>query len=184
MLPEVSRGHSSRPPWLSKARRERASTCGVVSRTASLGSEPPYGGQSVAAVTVIQWLESSRQRDDLKLVLNRRMRTRMYGGVGGVPGNRAPIPIAWLYGLWVFDEVFGYHGRSSEMRLLVFPESSVVPVPYCAHLCCGSSSARKSLVVRSMEAPTFPSDSTQSWLPVLLYFRTTCSKPPWTRSTQ
>lgn len=57
----------------------------VVSRRRFLGSEPPYGGQSVAAVTVIQWLESSRQRDDLKLVLNRRMRTRMYGGVGGVP---------------------------------------------------------------------------------------------------
>jgi len=40
-----------------------------------------------------QWLESWRQREDLKLVFNRRMRTRMYGGVGGVRSNAAPIPI-------------------------------------------------------------------------------------------
>ena len=65
----------------------------VISRCRFFGNEPPYGDQSVVAVAVIQWLESSRQREDLKLVLNRRMRTRMYGGVGGVPGNRAPIPI-------------------------------------------------------------------------------------------
>jgi len=29
----------------------------------------------------------------LKLVLNRLVRTRLPGGVGGAPGNRAPIPI-------------------------------------------------------------------------------------------
>jgi hypothetical protein len=46
------------------------------------------------ASSVIQWLESWRQRKDLKLVFNRRMRTRMYGGVGGVRSNAAPIPIA------------------------------------------------------------------------------------------
>lgn len=42
---------------------------------------------------VIQWLESVWQHTDLTLVLNRLVRTRMLGGVGGVPGNRAPIPI-------------------------------------------------------------------------------------------
>ena len=45
------------------------------------------------ASSVIQWLESWRQREDLKLVFNRRMRTRMYGGVGGVRSDAAPIPI-------------------------------------------------------------------------------------------
>lgn len=65
----------------------------AISHCCFLGNEPPYGDQSVAAVAVIQWLESMRQRIDLKLVLNRRMRIRMYGGVGGVPGNRTPIPI-------------------------------------------------------------------------------------------
>jgi hypothetical protein len=49
---------------------------------------------------VIQWLESSRQRGDLKLVLNRLVRTRMLGGVGGVPGNRAPIPIGRFRSRW------------------------------------------------------------------------------------
>ena len=34
---------------------------------------------------MIQWIESSQPREDLKLVLNRRMRTRMFGGAGGVP---------------------------------------------------------------------------------------------------
>ncbi|TWU02312.1 hypothetical protein Pla52n_33620 [Stieleria varia] len=29
--------------------------------------------------------------------MNRRMRTRMYGGVRGVPGNRAPISIMVLW---------------------------------------------------------------------------------------
>ena len=61
--------------------------------------ETPYGDQSRAALAVIQWLESSRQRGDLKLVLNRLVRTRMLGGVGGVPGNRAPIPIGLHFGL-------------------------------------------------------------------------------------
>ena len=55
--------------------------------------ETPYGDQSRAALSVIQWLGSSWQRGDLKLVPNRLVRTRMLGGVGGVPGNRAPIPI-------------------------------------------------------------------------------------------
>ncbi len=55
--------------------------------------QSPYGGQPVAALLVVQWLESLRQRNDLELVLNRLVRTRMPGGVGGVPGNRAPIPI-------------------------------------------------------------------------------------------
>jgi hypothetical protein len=45
------------------------------------------------ALATIQWLESWRQREDLKLVFNRRMRTRMSGGVGGVRSNAAPIPI-------------------------------------------------------------------------------------------
>lgn len=77
-----------------------------------------------------------------------------------------------------------YYGRSMEMMLLVYPEPSVVPVPYFAQSCCGSCSERKSPVTRSMEPPTLPSDSTQSWLPESLYLRTTCSKPEWTRSTQ
>ena len=42
---------------------------------------------------MIQWLESWRQREVLKLVFNRLVRIRMLGGVGGVRGNRAPIPI-------------------------------------------------------------------------------------------
>ena len=29
-------------------------------------------------------------------MLNRLVRSRMLGGVGGVPGNRAPIPIAMV----------------------------------------------------------------------------------------
>ena len=45
---------------------------------------------------MIQWLESSRQREDLKLVFNRRMRTRMYGGVGGGRSNADPIPIRFV----------------------------------------------------------------------------------------
>ena len=45
--------------------------------------EPPYGDQSRAALLVIQWLGSKRQRGDLKLVLNRLVRARMLGGVGG-----------------------------------------------------------------------------------------------------
>ncbi len=43
--------------------------------------------------TLLKWPESSRQHTDLELVLNRRMRPRMYGGAQGIPGNRAPIPI-------------------------------------------------------------------------------------------
>ncbi len=46
------------------------------------------------SVQYAQWLESWRQREDLKLVFNRRMRNRMYGGVEGVRSNAAPIPIA------------------------------------------------------------------------------------------
>ena len=63
---------------------------------ASLDAVPPTGGYSALALPTIQWLESWRQREDLKLVFNRRMRTRMYGGVGGVRSNAAPIPIAWF----------------------------------------------------------------------------------------
>ena len=81
---EVCRGHSIRPPWSSKARRERASTY-----PQSLAQEQTPYGDLDAARQRIQWLESWRQREDLKLVLNRRMRTRMYGGVGGGPGSRA-----------------------------------------------------------------------------------------------
>ena len=55
---------------------------------------------SAAALPTIQRLESSRQRGDLKLVLNRLVRTRMLGGVGGVPGNRAPIPIGGFQSRW------------------------------------------------------------------------------------
>ena len=55
--------------------------------------EPPYGGQPFVALGATQWLRSLRQREDLKLVLNRRMRTRMYGGVGGSRSNAGPIPI-------------------------------------------------------------------------------------------
>ena len=54
---------------------------------------PPAGGEFSRRQRVIQWLESSRQREDLKLVFNRRMQTRMYGGAGGVRSNAAPIPI-------------------------------------------------------------------------------------------
>ena len=94
MLPEVSKGHSSRSPRV-RRRPEGIEQARVadVSRRRFLGSEPPSGGQSVAAIAVIQWLESSRQREDLNLVLNHLVRTRMLGGVGGCPGDRAPIPI-------------------------------------------------------------------------------------------
>ena len=47
---------------------------------ASLDATPPTGGHSTPAFSTIQWLESWRQREDSKRVLNRRMRTRMYGG--------------------------------------------------------------------------------------------------------
>jgi hypothetical protein len=46
--------------------------------------ESPYGDQSDWALAAIQSLESWRQREDLKLVFNRLMQTRMPGGVGGV----------------------------------------------------------------------------------------------------
>lgn len=67
----------------------------AISRCRFFGNEPPYSDQSVVAV--VQWLESARQREDLKLVFNRRMRIRMYGGVGGPRSNPGPIPIAWLF---------------------------------------------------------------------------------------
>ena len=55
---------------------------------------------SVGAVG-IQWLESSRQRDDLKLVLNRLVRTRMLGGVGGVPEQSGPLSRSALFAAYL-----------------------------------------------------------------------------------
>ncbi len=89
---EVSRGNSSWPTWLAKARRERASTYGRQLIRRLRAGEPPSGGQSVWALTIIRWLEPWRQRQDLKLVLNRRMRTRLSGGVGGGAEQSAPYP--------------------------------------------------------------------------------------------
>jgi len=121
--------------------------------------------------------QSAAVEDCTRLAVLRATLTHVrWCGEGGPQGTSLPDYTA----LQLFDEAFGYHGLSNEKILLVFPESSVVPVPYAAQLCCVSDSDRKSLIVRSMDAPTFPSDSTQSWFPVLLYFRTTCSKPPCT----
>ena len=55
----------------------------TISRCGFFGHQSPYGDQPVVAVVGSQWLESSRQRVHLKLVLNRLVRTRMLGGVGG-----------------------------------------------------------------------------------------------------
>ena len=49
--------------------------------------------QAKVALVEIQGLGSSRKREDLKLVFNRLVRTRMLGGVGGVRREPAPIPI-------------------------------------------------------------------------------------------
>ena len=65
----------------------------LASTVVCLQANSPYGDQSDRALAAIQWLESWRQREVLKLVFNRQVRTRMPGGVGGAPGNRAPIPI-------------------------------------------------------------------------------------------
>ncbi len=66
----------------------------VVSRCRLLGDEPPYGDQSVAAIAVTQWLEFAWQHADLKLVLNRRMRNRMLGGVGAAGSYDGGYPIS------------------------------------------------------------------------------------------
>jgi len=39
------------------------------------------------------------------LATNRLVRTRMLGGVGGVPGNRAPIPIFFCYANYVLKDI-------------------------------------------------------------------------------
>ena len=61
--------------------------------------------QAKVALVEIQGLGSSRKREDLKLVFNRLVRTRMLGGVGGVRREPAPIPIRIV--MWALAEVFG-----------------------------------------------------------------------------
>jgi hypothetical protein len=59
--------------------------------------ESPYGDQSDRALAAIQWLEPWRQREVLKLVFNRPVRTRMLGGVGGGPEQSGPLSrFRWL----------------------------------------------------------------------------------------
>ena len=79
-----------------------------ISRCRFFGNEPPYGDQSDAAVPVIQWLESTRQRVDLKLVLNRRMRSRMYGGVGGAPEQSGLLSRCHGYAAIFGRQTLGY----------------------------------------------------------------------------
>jgi hypothetical protein len=89
----------------------------AISHCRFFGNEPPYGDQSVVALVVIQWLESLRQRKDLKLVLNRRMRSRMYGGVGGVRREPAPIPIGLFPAVAVANlRPIERHESEAEMR--------------------------------------------------------------------
>ena len=98
---EVSRGHSTDPPRPMETGRAEGNEqvrIAVSSPRHGFDHEPPYGDQSRVALLVIQWLGSKRQRGDLKLVLNRLVRTRMLGGVGGAPGNRAPIPMYARHG--------------------------------------------------------------------------------------
>ncbi len=68
----------------------------LASTVVCLQANSPYGDQSDRALAAIQWLESWRQREDLKLVFNRLVRIRMLGGVGGSRSNPGPIPIRWF----------------------------------------------------------------------------------------
>ena len=95
MRTEVSRGRSTDPPRpmeTERAEGTRASTYPVrLAMSLPQGSEPPYGGQSSTATDGIQWLGTLVSASVLKLVLNRLVRTRMPGGVGGVPGQPGPL---------------------------------------------------------------------------------------------
>ncbi len=83
---EVSRGDSRRPMWPAKG------TSKYVLSSAHVESFHRIVTLDLA-LAAVQWLESSRQRDELKLVLNRRMRTRMYTVVREAPrSNPGPCP--------------------------------------------------------------------------------------------
>jgi len=99
-LVEVSRGHSTASPHATgdgKGRRERASTSSAYLAGLCLSRHKrPSGGQSFAAVRRCQWLGTPLNGHMLTLVLNRLVRIRMPGGVGGARRNPAPIPIVLL----------------------------------------------------------------------------------------
>ena len=129
--PEVSRGHSSGPAWSSKARRERASTVSVVSSHSSFSGS---NHRTVVTHSVFghPWLESSRQRDDLKPQSTALVRSRMLRWCGRDPGsNRVPIPMPWFVVFlprWIIDD----HLRCVCSERLVIHSIAFVPT-HCGH---------------------------------------------------
>ena len=108
---EVSRGHSTQPPSpMATGRAEgdeqvriRASRDVAFKGTRTTVRWPIIRGDCSA----IQRLGDAPQGVSLKLVANRLVRTRTLGGVGGVPGNRAPGQLRmWGFASLGFFRVF------------------------------------------------------------------------------